>query len=159
MPLHAAGRFFGALTFERPTGAGFDEDAVLLCDCIANVIGPLLEEKRQNDRLIIVKIGEAIGLQLQRLFGPRYFGRKLATALAVAVVLFFAIVTGEYRATSPAVLEGSVQRAIVAPFEGYIAAQFVRAGDVVTKGEALATLDDKDLATEHSNGSPSARSR
>jgi RND family efflux transporter MFP subunit len=148
VPLHAVGRFFGALTFERPSGAGFDEGAVLLCDCIANVVGPLLEEKRQNDRLILVKITESLWRQLKRLFGPRYFGRKLATALAIAVVGFFATATGEYRVTSPSVLEGSVERALVAPFAGYVAAQFVRAGDVVHKGEVMATLDDKDLATE-----------
>jgi RND family efflux transporter MFP subunit len=148
VPLHAGGRFFGALTFERPSGATFDEAAVMLCDCIANVVGPLLEEKRQNDRLIIVKAAEAVWLQVKRLFGPRYFGRKLATALAVVVVGFFAAATGEYRVTAPAVLEGSVQRSLVAPFEGYIASQSVRAGDVVRQGEVMATLDEKDLVTE-----------
>lgn len=148
VPLHAAGRFFGALTFERPPAAGFDEEVVLLCDCIANVIGPLLEEKRKNDRLVVVKLGEAVLLQLQRLFGPRYFGRKLATAVALAVVAFFATATGEYRVTAQSVLEGSVQRVLAAPFEGYIASQRVRAGDIVRQGQLMATLDDKDLATE-----------
>jgi multidrug resistance efflux pump len=148
VPLHAGGRFFGALTFERPPGAVFDEDAVTLCDCVANIVGPVLEEKRQNDRLIVLKLIESLWTQLQRLFGPHYVGRKLATALAVMVMVFFAVFKMDYSVTAPAALEGSVQRAIVAPSEGYIASQNVRAGDVVRAGDLMAALDDKDLIIE-----------
>ncbi len=148
VPLHSRGRFFGALTFERPPGSSFDEETIELCDCVASVIGPILEEKRLNDRLILIKVAEALWTQLRRLLGPHYFGRKLATVLAILVVGFFSVAKDEYRVTSPAVLEGAVQRSIVAPFDGYIASQHVRAGQVVRKGELLATLDDKDLALE-----------
>src|SRR6516165_10205139 len=148
VPLHASGCFFGALTFERPAGASFDEDTVTLCDCVANVVGPVLEEKRKNDRLILVKILESLWTQVQRLFGPHYIGRKLATALALLVVAFFAYAKMDYAVTAPAVIEGSVQRSMVAPFEGYVASQNVRAGDVVRAGGVMATLDDKDLVIE-----------
>jgi multidrug resistance efflux pump len=148
VPLHATGRFFGALTFERPAGARFDEDTVTLCDCVANVVGPVLEEKRKNDRLIIFKLFESFWTQLERLFGPHYIGRKLAAAAALLVVAFFAYAKMDYAVTAPAVIEGTVQRVIVAPFEGYIASQKVRAGDVVRAGEVMAMLDDKDLVIE-----------
>ncbi len=148
VPLHSGGRFFGALTFERPPGAAFNEDAVTLCDCVANIVGPVLEEKRQNDRLIAVKFFESFVTQLQRLFGPHYIGRKLATATAVALIIFFAVFKADYAVTASAALEGSVQRVIVAPSEGYIASQNVRAGDVVHVGDLMATLDDKDLVIE-----------
>ena len=148
VPLHTRGRFFGALTFERPPGSKFDEETIELCDCVASVIGPILEEKRRNDRLIVTKVVEAFWTQLKRLLGPHYFGRKLATVLAALVVGFFAVAKDEFRVTSPAVLEGAVQRVIVAPMDGYIASQHARAGQVVREGELLATLDDKDLALE-----------
>ena len=148
VPLHASGQFFGALTFERPPGSTFDEDTVTLCDCVANVIGPVLEEKRKNDRWIVIKLLESLWTQLQRLFGPHYIGRKLATVLALLVVAFFAVARMDYAVTAPAVIEGSVQRVIVAPFEGYIASQRARAGDVVRTGDVVAILDDKDLVTE-----------
>jgi RND family efflux transporter MFP subunit len=45
-------------------------------------------------------------------------------------------------------VEGEVQRAAVAPFEGYIAESLVRAGDVVKAGALLARLDDKELLLE-----------
>jgi len=148
VPLHASGRFFGALTFERPPGGAFGEEAVTLCDCVANVIGPILEEKRHNDRLIIFKVFESLKIQLQRFFGPRYFGRKLAAAAVLLVVAFFATAKETFSVSAPAVLEGSVQRAMVAPFDGYIGSQHVRPGDTVRAGEVIATLDDKDLVIE-----------
>ena len=148
VPLHAGGKFFGALTFERAPGAEFDEETVTLCDCVAGVVGPLLEEKRKNDRLIVVKIVESLWTQVVRLFGPRHFGRKLATAAVLVVVIFFAYATKKYAVTAPAVIEGSVQRATVAPFDGYVASQMVRAGDVVHAGDVMAALDDKDLGIE-----------
>jgi multidrug resistance efflux pump len=41
-----------------------------------------------------------------------------------------------------------VQRAAVAPFQGYVADAPVRAGQTVAAGDLLATLDDRDLALE-----------
>ncbi len=148
VPLHVDGRFFGALTFERPPGVPFDEEAIELCDCIAGVVGPILEEKRHNDRLLIRKAAESFWVQLKRLFGPRYFGRKLATAVAIAIVAFFAVAKDEYRVTAPATLEGTVQRSIVAPFDGYVRSEHARAGEIVRQGDLLATLDDRDLRLE-----------
>jgi RND family efflux transporter MFP subunit len=50
--------------------------------------------------------------------------------------------------TADATLEGTVQRAVVAPFDGYIAEANVRPGDIVSEGQVLAALDDKDLTLE-----------
>ena len=59
-----------------------------------------------------------------------------------------AFVDGEYRVSARAVVEGEVQRAAVAPFDGYIRSAPVRAGDVVKEGAVLATLDDRDLVLD-----------
>jgi multidrug resistance efflux pump len=47
-----------------------------------------------------------------------------------------------------AVVEGAVQRAAVAPFDGFIATAPVRAGELVDAGQTLATLDDRELTLE-----------
>lgn len=159
VPLHNQGEAFGAITFERPLGVVFDEATVELCDTVASVIGPILYEKKRNDRLIFTKLVESLWLQLKRLLGPHYFGRKLATLIMVALVVFFSLVRGDYRVTSPAVLEGSVQRTIVAPFDGYLATQNARAGEIVKEGAVLATLDDKDLTLERLRWSTSRSQR
>ncbi|UUZ48854.1 hypothetical protein LP420_40415 [Massilia sp. B-10] len=39
----------------------------------------------------------------------------------------FCVVSGTYRVTTKTVIEGAVQRAMVAPFQGYVAEGFVRA--------------------------------
>jgi multidrug resistance efflux pump len=46
------------------------------------------------------------------------------------------------------VLEGEVQRAAVAPFDGYIATSPVRPGDRLKAGDLLAAMDDRDLVLD-----------
>jgi RND family efflux transporter MFP subunit len=148
IPLHVGDEMAGALTFERGREHRFDDAAIEMCDAIASVVGPILDEKRLNDRNIFIKLGESVSTQLHRLVGPNYFGRKLVAGTLVLLVLLFSTVSGDYRVTSPAVLEGLVQRSVVAPFEGYLASQRVRAGETVEEGDVLATLDDRDLSLE-----------
>ena len=45
-------------------------------------------------------------------------------------------------------MEGIVQRAISAPFNGYVTEAQFRAGDLVGKGETIAHLDDRELRLE-----------
>lgn len=148
IPLHRSGEMLGALTLQRSTTNPFDDDMIQMIDTVAALIGPALEEKRLNDRNIFRKIGETISTQSHRLLGPRYFGRKLATVAAIAVVAFFAVAEGEFRVAAPATLEGAVQRVLVAPFDGFVAGEFVKAGEVVEEGQVLATLDDRELTLE-----------
>jgi len=148
IPLHVGDQLVGAITFERGRERRFEDSMVEMCDAVASVVGPILDEKRLNDRNIFVKLGESISTQARRLVGPDYFGRKLFAGTIVLLLLFFSTVTGDYRVTSPAVLEGLVQRSVVAPFEGYLASQRVRAGETVEEGDVLATLDDRDLSLE-----------
>lgn len=61
------------------------------------------------------------------------------------LVLAMTVINGTYRVTAPASLEGSIQRVIVAPFDGYIANAFVRAGETVAAGDVIAELDTQEL--------------
>lgn len=82
--------------------------------------------------------------------GPAHLGRKLLAGTALAALAALWTVQGTYRVSAPAVLEGEVQRAIVAPYDGHVAAADVRAGDVVSAGDPIASLDDRDLRLERS---------
>ena len=159
VPLGDDDGVFGAMTFERRPGMAFDRATIELCDSVAALVGPILREKRYNDRLIVWKIRDSIWDQLKRLFGPRYLGRKIAMATLAGLIAFFAFAKADYRIKSPAVLEGLVQRVIVAPFDGYIASEAARAGEVVSAGAVLATLDDKDLTLERLRWSTTRRQR
>jgi RND family efflux transporter MFP subunit len=66
----------------------------------------------------------------------------------VAVVAFFAFYHTEYRVSAHALVEGEVRRSIAAGLDGYVAAESVRAGQVVRKGDLLARLDDAELTLQ-----------
>ncbi len=148
VPFFVNDHYVGAIVFERPEDRPFDQPMIDLLDCVAAVQGPILEEKRQNDRWIIVKVWGSIVEHAKRLLGPGYHTRKLAVAATVAVVGFFYFATGDYRVTASASIEGMIQRAVVASFDGYIKEAPARAGDTVEKDQILAALDDRDLALE-----------
>lgn len=73
---------------------------------------------------------------------------KLALGAAGLVLLLLAVVPAPFRISAPAVVEGAVQRAAVAPFEGFLRLAPARAGDTVKAGQVLAVLEDKDLRLE-----------
>lgn len=148
IPIFSADHFIGAVTFERSRGDTFEPDLVALLDVIVQTIGPILDEKRRNDRWLGAKAAEALGLQLQRLFGPRYVGRKLILAAIVAIAAALSFARDTYRVTADAEIEGSVRRAVVSAYDGYIQDATVRAGQTVEAGQVLATLEDRELALE-----------
>ena len=148
IPLFVSDHFAGAITFERTTGNGFDAGTIAVLDAIASTAGPILEEKRQNDRWLIVKAGELLWLQIASLFGPGHAARKLAAVIAVVLAATGYYWTGAYRVAADAVVEGQIQRSIVAPFNGFVLEAQARAGDTVHAGQLLARLDDRDLILE-----------
>jgi RND family efflux transporter MFP subunit len=82
------------------------------------------------------------------LVGPRHPGAKLIAIVIAGVLLFASLATGTFRISAKTVVEGSVQRVLAAPFDGYIVQSSVRAGDTVRKGDSLARLDERDLRLE-----------
>ena len=151
LPLYGSGRYYGALTLERPSDRPFTEEEVEFCRSVTGLVAPALENKRLNDRLLIGKIAESFKKQLSRLFGLRYIGRKLLVLLLVALVAFFGLATGEYWLSADTALEGAVRRVVAAPFNGYVREAQARAGDVVEAGMLMCTLDDRDLRLERLN--------
>jgi RND family efflux transporter MFP subunit len=143
------GDCYGALTLERSLDKPFDTGVVELCDSITALVAPVLEEKRKNDRLLINKIGEYLCLQVKKLSGPGRMAMKLFTVLSIVMVIFFTFAKGEYRVTAKSTIEGKVQHAMVAPYDGYIFEAYVRAGDSVKNGQVMCKLDDSDFRLEH----------
>lgn len=148
VPLAVDGQTIGVLTLERGAGQPFDPQTVELCTTIGALLGPAFELKRDNERGLIRRTGHAAYAGMRVLFGPRHPGIKLIALVSVALVLFFSFATDEYRVAARTVVEGAVQRATVAPFDGHIVQADVRAGETVRQGQVLARLDDRDLRLE-----------
>lgn len=147
-PLYGQGRYYGALTCERSADRPFTERDIEFFRAIAALLGPALESKYLNDRPLPVKIKQSAQLQLQRLFGANYVGRKLLLLLLIALLAFFSLFEWDYRLSANMTLEGAIRRAVVVPFNGFIDQAPARAGDLVAQGELLCSLDDRDLRLE-----------
>lgn len=142
------GRPFGVLTLEYPKGKVPDADDQVLGEALGRILAPVLRDKRELDHWVTGKLKSRARKGAEALFGPYHATYKLAAILTLAVAGFLAVAEGEFRITAKTVIEGLVQRAAVAPFEGYIGRAPVRAGDSVEAGQVVATLDDKDLLLE-----------
>jgi hypothetical protein len=148
VPLTIGATVLGAMVMEAPAGSGFDAHTVELCEHAAQLVGPVLDVKRREDRWLGRKALDSLTLHARHLFGPRHFALKLWVFLAAVLVAFFSFATGDYQVTADANLEGTVQRAVTAAIPGYINEARVRAGDIVRKGDVLAVMDDRDLQLE-----------
>jgi len=148
IPLYGNGKYYGAITMERPPDLPYQEHEIKIVRGIFALVAPILELKRLHDRLLIFKLSDSFRKQFARLFGAGYVGRKLAVLALVGVVIFFGVATGDYRITANTVLEPSVRRSIVSPYNSYVKDASVRPGDVVRQGMVLCTLDDRDLHLE-----------
>jgi RND family efflux transporter MFP subunit len=148
VPLSEDTGVIGALTLEAPAGQTLDPGRIAVAEHALAFAAPILQAKRREDRWIGRKVRDAAWEGTRELFGPDHPGAKLVAAVAGVLLLLLMIVPGTYRISAPAKLEGTVQRVIVAPIDGYVAESRARAGDLVGRGEILGVLDDADLRLE-----------
>ena len=148
VPLEAGGQAVGALLLERPAERPFDDKSVVLCRSVAALVGPVLEIHRRDDRWIGAKVWDALTRYVRDLLGPSHVALKVTTVSLVGLLAFCALAEGDYRVSTKTVLEPIVQRAVAAPFNGYIREAPLRAGDIVRVGDVLCTLDDRELRLE-----------
>lgn len=148
IPMRDETRVIGVVTAERTTGSPFDRETVDLMETVAALLAPIIVLKQRDERGLWRRLRDAADETFGRLLGHGHLGFKLVVLVMAALTLFFSLYTTTYRVTARAVIEGRVQRAVVAPFTGHIADSYARAGDVVRKGEVLARLDDRHLILE-----------
>lgn len=148
VPMLAHDRFVGAITFERAKDRPFDAAEVEAMTAVGAALGPVLEDKRLNDRWIATKIGASILSLLKRLIGPTDIALKLGFATVLGLGVFFSLAEGHYQVNAPALVEGMIRRAVVVPTDGFVKEAPARAGDQVKAGQLLAALEDRDLVLE-----------
>ena len=146
LPLATASQVVGVITLERQRP--FDAGERGFLDTLALALAPVIELRQQSEQgvwgVAARKSRSALGL----LTDSSYPAIKLGVALLLGVLALLAWLPVPYRVSAQALVEGSVQRSAVAPFEGYLREAPARAGDTVRKGQVLAVLDDKDLKLE-----------
>jgi multidrug efflux pump subunit AcrA (membrane-fusion protein) len=138
----------GVLTMERGAGPAFSREDLALAQVAGTLVGPALRLQVRSNRWLSGRALDVVGGWIVKLVGPGRPALKLgATALCLALGIM-AVATDTHRVGGRAVIEGAVQRAAVAPFDGFVLQAPARAGDVVKKGDLLAALDDRELVLE-----------
>ena len=136
----------GVLTLER--AAPFDARALQLIGAVAALLGPTIALQAHNQRWIAGRAADAGSDGLRLLFGPRRPALKLMVLGTALTLMALAVLPGTHRVSTRATLEGDVQRAAVAPFDGFVREAPARAGDTVRKGDLLAAFEDRELVLE-----------
>lgn len=109
---------------------------------------PLWELFSQTRMSIFARLRAQLIREWKNLFLER---SRLRTIVSVSVVVLVSLafsVSGTHRVRADATLEGRIQRAIVAPFDGYIKETFARAGEEVQEGDLVAQMEDNPLQIE-----------
>jgi RND family efflux transporter MFP subunit len=148
VPLQHEGQTLGAVVFERGDGPPFSDDEQRVARAIGVMLGPVWVMQRTLERPWWQQAREAFRGTLQAAVGPRYPGLKLGAAVLGLLLLAGGLIQIDHRVSARTVIEGSTQRASVAPFDGFIAEGLVRAGDSVRAGQPMARLDERDFQLE-----------
>ena len=147
-PLMSDGEVVGALSLERSAPYRFDPESLELAEALAAVAGPIVELKRRAEANLVVHAGRSATGVWKKLTGPRHPGLKLTVLLTAAAAAFLALATGTFRVSADVTVEGRVQRAITAPFNGYVKEAPLRAGDMVKAGQPMGRFEDRELQLE-----------
>jgi len=153
VPLLDGAQTIGVITLERASGPPFDAADRRLARAVGVMLGPMWALQGASERPLRLRIRDRTRSALEALLGPHHPGWKMLGGLLAAFLLASVLVQIDYRVSARTVVEGATQLASVAPFNGYVAQSFARAGDTVQAGEPLARLDDRDLELERARWS------
>lgn len=148
IPLMSERRVFGAITLMCSEESPLDDETLQICQQTLSLLTPFLALKREQEKGIHAKLASSFAGGLRAVFGVRHLRTKLAATLVVALLAVTSLVETTFRITADAVLEGEIQRVVAAPISGYLLTSAVRAGDIIAKGEVMASLDDSELKLE-----------
>lgn len=146
-PLVLNAECIAVLTLERAEAA-FEDDDIAWLEAFAALAAPVIRQRQTAERNALRHLADDGREFLAKLFGPQHLLWKAGAVGLTLLTMFLVLVPYQYRVSAKTVIEGEVQRVAAAPFEGFIGASYVRAGDTVKRGQPLAHLDDRELRIE-----------
>ncbi|HYC44254.1 MAG TPA: HlyD family efflux transporter periplasmic adaptor subunit [Burkholderiales bacterium] len=168
VPLVSREKMFGALTLVRAPDEPIGAEDLALCEHVGCIVGPILELKYDAERPWYARVARNMRRISQRI-ATGSPALKIGLGIAAAAVLAALFLPVQYRIGAQARVEGSVQRALVAPADGYLRQVHARPGDHVKTDQVLAELAEDDLKleqrkwqselTQHENAAAAALAR
>ena len=139
-------RSYAIVLLERPAGQPFTEAQTKAIEALLHPSLDLLTRRMDEQRSTWMRIKAYTKEKLHHQYwvdsGIKRPGLTLAV-LAAAISLFLPI---EHRFTARAAIEAKDLQVLIAPQNGFVATAHARAGEIVKKGQLLATLDTQDLS-------------
>jgi len=148
VPLVSRREIFGTASFVRIDATPPSPAEITQCERAMTLLAPVLQLRHAAALPWQARTNKSLGAAFDRIRQPGHIATKAVLALAVAAVVALAVVPVGYRVSAPARLEGSIQRALVAPADGFLRQTHVKPGDSVKTGQLLAELAEDDLHLE-----------
>lgn len=147
-PLVSGHQTVGVVLCERKEALPFSLQEQQWLSALSALLAPIIQQRQAAKRHSLSRLGGEIRALGQRLFGAGHLIWKTASLALVLTIVVLSVWHVDYRVSAKTVIEGEVQRMASAPFAGFIAHSYARAGDTVTKDQVLAQLDDRELQME-----------
>lgn len=139
----------GVLVLERDGSHPFTAGELSTLTRAAGIVGPVLEQKHEAYRWLGLRPRLLWRRFRERLRDPRRPALRVGLVCACLLFAALSLLPVSWRVTADAVIEGQQQRAIAAPFDGFIYAAHVKAGETVKKDQPLAELDKRTQELEY----------
>ncbi|MFN0160770.1 MAG: HlyD family efflux transporter periplasmic adaptor subunit [Burkholderiales bacterium] len=141
IPLVRNGKIFGAITVQRARESPLGAAEIERYEQFVSLIGPALELMHRSERSWYARLLDTVKM-------PGEHSGKVALALLLMAAVAGLWAPVEHWVGAPARLEGAIQRALVAPTDGFLKSAHVRPGDTVRADQVLAEMVEQDLELE-----------
>lgn len=148
IPLVNRGEIFGAVCIEQVQNKSISTNSIADLTSLISLMAPILYLLHTSETSWFKRLKQSIATTTsEHLLGKHGLVQPILwlSTLAIFALLFLPVA---YHVSAPARLEGAIQRALVAPENGYLEQSFVRPGDIVKANQVLATLADQELLLE-----------
>ena len=110
--------------------------------------GPQLYYQQLSERSLVLLIRDRCKEFFVKTMLTGSPARKISSLLLLLCCLGLLFLRGDFIISAEGTVKGKIQRAIIAPFSGYISEAHQGAGDRVQKGDLLASMDTDELTLE-----------
>jgi hypothetical protein len=148
LPLHRGSDVQGVVTLEFPAQRPLDPRAATALAVAAELIAPQLYDRYQNDRWLITKAAISARKTAELAMGPKHMLAKSIIMLCLATLVILCVYRPMFHVTAPFTFAPIEKNTLCAPFDGYIAKVFDRAGQRVKKDDVLLVMDTTDVRLE-----------
>ena len=147
VPLRLDGNVIAVLTCERQA-ASYDAPELQQIRLACDQVTRRLSELQHYDRWFGARWKAWSREYFSQWLGPEHTWSKVTAIFVVMVLAALFLVRVTYRVDGNFILRSDEAEYLTAPFDGYIDRVYVRAGDRVTNGEALLSLNRSELLLE-----------